>query len=304
MKVLILGAGAIGSYFGGMLSKKYEVTLIGREAHINAIKKNGLKITGKTNIRAYPKAFTDISESDKSDLIILTVKSYDTKKAIIEAIPYIKNSLVLSLQNGLNNEEIISKIIGENVIGGITSNGVTFVLPGEIYHAGVGETVIGELNFKITNRIKKIQKMFNSVGINCKVSKNIIGEIWAKTIVNACINPITAIYRIKNGEILKNLKYLKILEEVCMEGIEVAKKANVKLPDCDILEKTKEIARKTANNKSSMLQDIEMGKKTEIDAINGAIVEIGKKFGVPTPVNCRLIEFIKRKEKFNSQQLF
>lgn len=297
MKILILGAGAIGSFFGGMLAQKYDVTLIGREAHINAVQKNGLKISEITKTTVYPKALTKISKSEKPELVIVTVKSYDTKKAIKEALPYLKHSIVLSMQNGLNNEQIISKIIGKNVIGGITSHGVTFVEPGIIFHAGIGETIIGELDGKSTTRINDIQQMFNSVGINCSISKNIMGQIWTKTIVNASINPITTIYRIKNGEILKNPKLIKILEEACLEGIEVAKKANVKLPRCDILKKTKNVARLTANNKSSMLQDIEKRKKTEIDAINGAIVDVGKKFDVKTPVNMRLIELVKKMEK-------
>lgn len=297
MKIVVLGAGAIGSYFGGMLAKKFDVTLLGRAPHINAIKQKGLKITGITYITVNPRGITEFFKIKKPELVIITVKSYDTEKVVKESFPHIRDSIILSMQNGLNNEKIILDIMGDNVLGGITSHGVTFVKPGVIYHAGIGETIIGELNGKSTKRINEIKKMFDSVGINCSVSKNILGQIWTKTIVNAGINPITAIHRINNGEILKNEKLIETMENVCLEGIEVAKKANIRLPGCDILEKTKNVARLTENNKSSMLQDIEKGKKTEIDSINGAIVENGKKLGVPTPVNIELIGLIKNIEK-------
>ena len=294
--MLVLGAGAIGSFFGGMLAKKYDVTLIGREKHVNEISKNGLKVSGISNFFTYPKVFTKIPKLEKPELTLITVKSYDTEKIVREAKSFIKNSVILSMQNGLKNEEKIEKITGSPAIGGITSHGVTFVKPGEIYHAGVGETIIGELDGKVTSRIEEIQKMFQSVELDCLVSRNIIGQIWTKTIVNASINPITAINGVNNGEILKNPELFKMMKNACLEGIKVAEKANIKLPKCDILEKTKNVAKLTANNKSSMLQDIEKCKKTEIDEINGAIVETGIKYGVQTPINNQLIKIIKNLE--------
>jgi 2-dehydropantoate 2-reductase len=321
MRVLIFGAGAVGSLFGGMLSQKYDVTLLGRKKHMDTVKKNGLKISGKTNITVHPR--TAMNVEGTYDLIILTVKSYDTEKSIETLKPILdKNTVILSLQNGLGNEEIIvnslknrvfsirydgkvqstfPSILGKadslsrgnkGVLRGITNHGVIFVKPGEIHHSGIGETVIGEIDGMITDRIKKICSMFNDAGIKTMVSKDIKKEVWAKTIINSAINPVTAITGLKNGYLLKIPRLTKLMEQVCLEGVKVANASGVFF-DYDVFEKTKKIAEFTANNKSSMLQDIESRKRTEIDFINGAIVKIGKKRGLETPVNSMLTVLVK-----------
>lgn len=326
MRILVFGAGGIGSLVGGMLSKKYDVTLIGRKRHMEQTRKKGLRITGKTDNIFYPKTATKIS--GKYDLIILTVKAYDTKKSM-EILKSIidSNTIILSLQNGLGNEEIVANslknrvfsircdgipagipsILGkvdglskgnEGVLRGITNHGVVFVKPGEICHAGTGETVIGEIDGKTTERIKKIYSMFNSVGIKTGISKNIKKDVWAKTIINSTINPITAVTGLKNGYLLKIPALTRLVEQVCKEGVKVANREGVFF-DFDIFEETKKIASLTSENRSSMLQDIESGKKTEIDFINGAIAKIGKRHGIDTPLNNMLTALVKALEKRN-----
>jgi len=327
MRILVFGAGGIGSLFGGMLSKKYDVTLIGRKRHMEQTRKKGLRITGKTNNIFYPKTATKIS--GKYDLIILTVKAYDTKKSM-EILKSIidSNTIILSLQNGLGNEEIIANslknkglskgcdgktqsvfpiILGkvedfskgnEGVLRGITNHGVVFIKSGEIHHAGRGETAIGETDGALTGRIKKICSMFNDVGIKTRISKNIKKDVWAKTIVNSAINPITAITCLKNGYLLKIPDLKRLMRQICLEGVKVANKSGVFF-DFDIFEETKKIAKLTSKNRSSMLQDIESRKKTEIDFINGAIVEIGKRHGIDTPLNNMLTALVKALEKMD-----
>ena len=296
MRILVFGAGSIGSLIGGLLSRKYDVTLLGRKKHMDEMKKNGLKITGKTNNVFYPKTATKIS--GKYDLIILTVKAYDTEESMEILKPIIdSNTVILSLQNGLGNEEIIVNSRGnKGVLRGITNHGVIFVKPGEIHHSGMGETVIGEIDGKTTERIKKICSIFNSVGIKTRISNDIKKDVWSKTIINSAINPITAITGLKNGYLLKILGLTKLMEQVCIEGMRVANKSGVFF-DFDVFEKTKKIASLTVNNKSSMLQDLQNRKKTEIDFINGAIVEIGKKHGIDTPLNSMLTGMVKVLEK-------
>ena len=207
MNILVFGAGAIGSFFGGMLSKKENVILLGRNDHVDEINKNGLRISGKTNLKARIKSFKSIDEvSQNIDLILLTVKSYDTEKACKEIAKIISNkTIVLSLQNGLDNIQKIKKYVDKkNIIAGVTTNGVLFEKPGFIIHTGVGYTTIGKLDNQKTKRIERIISTFNKAGINTTFNSDINREIWLKGIVNSSINPITTFFNCKNGYIKKN----------------------------------------------------------------------------------------------------
>lgn len=297
MKIAILGAGAIGSLFGALLWESGEdVVLIGRKRHVDAIRSRGLKVSGISGERIVkPKAVTTTQEVGKVDLIIISVKSYDTKQAAKEALNMIHhNTVVLTIQNGLGNIEKLCEIIGEkHVVGGVTMQGSTLVKPGEIYHAGKGPTIIGELNGEITNRIKRIAETFNKAKIETQITQNIWGVLWDKLIINVGINALTAITRMKNGELLKIPEIRDIMIEAVKEAVNVAKALNIKLEIEDHVRKVIEVAEATANNKSSMLQDIEKGKRTEIDYINGAIVKLGKKLKIKTPVNKTLTAIVK-----------
>ena len=300
MKILVFGAGALGSLVGGLLSAKNEVTLIGRKGQVERIRKKGLRITGIENVVVRIQAYEYIREAagknrSTPELIILTVKSHDTKEAGLQIHKIFPEEVpVLSLQNGLGNVETLSGIFGEKrVLCGLSSHGVMLERNGNVRHAGRGETVFGELDGKITERLKVISKLFKAAGIDNRFSDNIRGEIWAKAIVNAGINPLTAITGLENGYLLKIAELERTLETACREGIDTAVAAGVRLPDVDIIEKTKSVARLTAKNRSSMLQDIERGKKSEIDAINGAIARIGSECGVETPVNAVLTALVK-----------
>ncbi|MBU4256308.1 MAG: 2-dehydropantoate 2-reductase, partial [Candidatus Thermoplasmatota archaeon] len=182
------------------------------------------------------------------------------------------------------------------VLRGITNHGVIFVKSGEICHAGTGETVIGEIDGRITGGIKKICSMFNDAGIKTRISSNIKKDVWAKTIVNSAINPITAITCLKNGYLLKIPVLKRLMRQICLEGVKVANREGIFF-DFDVFEETKKIAKLTSENRSSMLQDIESGKKTEIDFINGAIAKIGKRHRVKTPLNSMLTVLVKALEK-------
>lgn len=301
MRILVVGAGALGSFVAGVLSQENEVILFARKAPAEAIQKKGLVIEGETKLATQLNAVqtTDEISDGKFDLVIIAVKSYDTEEAVKNIKSLVdQKTAVLSLQNGLDNEEKIAAQIGiEKTVGGVTSHGVTLLEYGRVCHAGVGETIIGELDGSESERINDIGSTLTSAGIKTDISKNIQGEIWAKGIVNAGINPLTAMLRVRNGYLLEHENLTSLLEEICTECISVANAANVTLPDCDLIEKTKNVARLTADNRSSMLQDVENKKKTEIDSINGAIVRIGKEHDIPTPVNSTLVRLVKGIER-------
>jgi 2-dehydropantoate 2-reductase len=296
MNIVILGAGAIGSLFGGLLSKKNNVSLIGRKLHVQAVKKNGLKIIGKTQLNVRISAEDSISKIGFSpDLLILTVKSYDIENAVNEAKLMIdNNTIVLSLQNGLDNVNKISKIVSrEKIIAGVTTHGAFFSKSGLIKHTGSGETSLGELDGKKTERIKHIADLFNEAGIETTISTNIVREIWIKAIVNSSINPLTTFFQCKNGYLLENPILENLVERICKESTDVANNEGIHLSHKDMIKKTKKVIRNTSENYSSMFQSFKKGGKTEINSINGKIVDLGKRNGVKTPINETLVRSIK-----------
>ena len=286
----------MGSLFGGLLSQKHNVILIGRTPHINKIKQKGLTIKGKTQLNLKISAETSVEKIKyPTDLIILTVKSYDTEQSIKQAKKLIgRDTLVLSLQNGLDNIEKIKKHVNyQKIILGVTTHGALFLSPGVIEHTGIGDTFIGELTGKKRNRITKIIEIFNQAGIKTTFSSDILKEIWIKAIINSSINPLTTIFQCKNDYLLKNLILKNIVEKICTESTNAANTQGYDLSHKKTLDKTIDVIRKTSNNYSSMLQSYQQGKKTEIESINGKLVDIGKKHDIDMLVNEVLYHFIK-----------
>ena len=292
-----MGAGAIGSFFGGLLAEdENDVVLIARESHVKAIRQNGLAIEGVSGKRVVKvKAVTTSAHlKEDFDLVLLTVKAYDTRQAVTEVKELIGDeSVLLCLQNGLGVEQIASTIIGrDQVVRGVTINGVLLKEPGLVIHTGEGKTTIGELNRKITHRARKIAEMFSKAGLPTRVTSNIDGTVWTKILINAGINPFGALTGMKNGELLMIPGLRKLMIETVIEGSNVAKKIDVKLEHepVSLMINTAEM---TAKNKNSMLQDIEKGKRTEIDFINGAILNLGKRNGIKTPLNKVLTHLVR-----------
>jgi 2-dehydropantoate 2-reductase len=283
----------MGTWFGGLLSIKNEVWILGRKEQVKAINQGGIIIDDKPI--AKPQAIANIKELKiNPELIIIAVKSFDTKDAIDEVEGCIRrNTLVLSLQNGLGNEEIIAKVAGKRkVIGGVTAHGMTYEGPGRVAHRGSGYTCIGRMDGKITQKVINIAQILNEAGIETKITNQIQKEKWLKAIVNAGINPLTVINKCKNGELLDGEKLERQLEAICKECTWVALAAGIKF-DRDPIELTKKVARETSENYSSMLQSVKAKKQTEIDFINGYFVRIGKSLGINTPVNEAIVKGIK-----------
>lgn len=295
MKIAVLGAGALGSFIGAKLSQKHDVALVCRPEQVAAVEADGLRVTGETDLVAHPEVTSDPLDIDTPDLLVIAVKAYDTETAVKGALPLIgPTTSVMSLQNGLNNIEVLVKYAGEGrTFGGVTTHGITYLAPGHVHHAGRGYTFVGPLIKQSSTWAVEYVAAFNASGVQTEYTDNIIGEIWAKAIVNSGINPITAITGLKNGELLTNALLKDLMERAVKEGVLVAEGIGVGLPRVDLLERAREVARRTRENKSSMLQDIERGRRTEADEIVGRLCDYGRNVKVEAPTLRALHALVK-----------
>ena len=295
--VIIVGAGALGSFIGGMLSTVTRVSLIGREPHLRVIRERGLDISGITEGVYHPVAAIEPSDipRESGKVFIFTVKGYNTRLAVETVRQFVEQGdVAMTLQNGIGNDEIISEILGcDRLIAGVTSNGITFGGPGQITHAGTGETVIGAIHRRDHHLAQTLSDLFNAAGIGTRMTRNICGEIWTKLIVNAAINPLTAITGMRNGCLLEMRELMDIVAGIVEEVETTARAVNIRLPECDKFEKTVTVIRNTARNKSSMLQDIERSRRTEIDSINGAVVRYATSAGLDVPLNRLMTSLVR-----------
>jgi len=302
-----VGAGAMGGLFGGMLTRSgQDVWLIdNHKERAEKINRKGLIIEpsralqprGPKEETIRIKATTDPSRVGCCDLVILFVKAYDTEEATRNSLPLTGSKTVwLTLQNGLGNIEKMSKILGEVVVSGVTYQGATVLEMGRIRHAGCGKTVIGEIGGRGSERIKYISDIFNRAGIDTEISDNIEGVLWGKLLINAVINPLTAITRVRNGQLLESPPLRETMKLIVEEAIRVPLKKGVRLPYQRVFEKVEESCQASRDNISSMLQDVLRKGRTEIDFINGAIVSEAEKIGIPTPLNRVLWNLVKSLE--------
>ena len=296
--MVIVGPGAMGCLFAAFLAKsKEEIWLLDKlQDRAERINQNGITVEGISgDWKAGVKATAEPKDINQADLIIICVKSYDTKEAIINAKSLIgRNTKILTLQNGIGNIEIISEVAGsEKVIGGVTNLGATFIDAGKVRHAGRGETVVGRIDGKIPVEMRSIREIFNKVGLETRISRDIKGLLWSKLIINVGINALTAITRLNNGRLIEFEGTRKILREAVTEAVKIAKRKRIKLIYDDPLAKVEAVCEATATNVSSMLQDVLRRKRTEIDFINGVVVRQGQELGIPVPINSILVDLVK-----------
>jgi len=307
MKIVLVGPGAMGSLFAALLSKsKEEVWLLDKDKErSDKISRQGINLEGVSgNWKVKVQVTSFAQDIGRADLIIICVKSYDTKEAVMRAKPLMgPNTIVLTMQNGIGNLEIISEIVGpERVVGGVTSHGATLVDVGSLRHAGKGETIIGRQDGKITVEMRTIRETFNKAGIETRVSRDIKGLLWSKLIINVGINALTAITHLANGKLLAYDGTRRILRDAVAEATKVAKRKKIKLVYDDPLAKVEAVCEATSSNLSSMLQDVLRHRRTEIDFINGVIVRLGQELGIAVPVNSVLIDLIKTIESSYKEQ--
>lgn len=294
MKIAVVGPGAIGCLYGALLSANpaNQVWLIGREGGasmrtLQVISRSGIHVSGGTegvyrNVRVH----TNPVDVGVCDIVLLTTKTYSTREAAKASKPLVGGDTVfVILQNGLGQEkDVLEFIPGERVVRGITMNGVLPIEPGKIMHAGKGETIIGGLIEGQDKLLVKVKECFEDANLPTRISQDIQADVWLKTLVNAGINTVGALYKRTNGEIYDDSKTKTLCERAVSEGMEVATALGVSLPQ-DALAKTQAVSKATYSNKNSMWMDVEQGRKTEIDAINSYIAGKGGELGIPTPIN-------------------
>lgn len=301
VRFLVFGAGALGSLVGGLLSQSHDTVLVGRRAHVEAIRRNGLRITGRTEAVVRPTAVERVEGTEDPDVVLVTVKAYDTSDAAEALRPFWETATFLSLQNGLGNEEALAARVAR-VLGGVTTHGVTFVEPGTVRHAGVGATHVGPFQGLATADARRVAAAFDEGGMECRVTEDIQRELWLKALVNACINPVTALLRAPNGVLRKAEALRTIVEAVVAEGVAAASLHGIDLGAETVRDRVATVVEATAENRSSMLQDLERGRRTEIEAINGAIVRRAEAMGGSAPVNRLLTLLVQAAEETSRRE--
>ena len=299
MKIAVLGgAGAMGGLFGGLLAGGgHDVTLLDVwDEGVAAINRQGLTIEDKTGERrAVPvRASTDPAAVGPVDLLLVFVKCYHTEPAVRAAAPLVgPETLVLTLQNGWGNAPRIAAILGEErLLAGLTYHSGVLLGPGHVQHAGRGMTFVGELNGPPGERLKRVADSLSSAGLDVTQTGDVLKEIWSKLALNCCTLPTSAMLRFYSGQLLEHEGTLAVMRGILGEVVAVANAQNIPLDIDERWEAITGVLERSAKGKSSMLQDVEKRRRTEIDVINGAIVEAGQRLGLPTPYNETMVGLI------------
>jgi len=305
MRIAMIGAGAMGSTFAAWLARAgAEVVLYDvDETHIAAIAAAGLTVaTPAGEINLPLPATSDIAEIAPVDMAMVLVDSNATRAAAETAAKVLPpGAFALTLQNGIGNVEALTAVLGrDRVIAGTTYNSAARLAPGRVLHSNIGETTIGELDGSSSERVSAIAALFRQAGLPIAVSDNVIGHIWMKFVLNVAINPVSAITGLRPGEIARTEPARQLLERALDEALTVVSAKGIALPDRDpraaVLDHASE-----RYNRPSMLQHIEQGRRTEIDALNGALIEEGRRLGIACPINEAIVLTVKSLEARRAQ---
>ena len=300
----MLGAGAVGCYYGGMLARAgHPVVLIGRPAHVEAIARDGLRFETKSfseNIKT--EASTAAEAVRGAKLVLFCVKSTDTETAAAQIAPHLDaDAVVLNLQNGVDNGERIMARVKQTVIPAAVYVASEMAGPGHLKHHGRGDLMIGSIDGKVSSKsLHDIKNQFEQAAIPVQVSDNVQGELWAKLVVNCAYNALSAITQLPYGKMIEGPGIRDTMRDVVEETLAVARASGIRMAP-DMLARTYKIAGAMPTQYSSTAQDLARGKPTEIDHLNGYVVRKGESLGIPTPANRALHALVKLIEQKRSQ---
>lgn len=300
MRILVIGAGAMGSLYGGALSATgNDVTLVTTNAdHVSAVHRDGLVVDGPQGRRLFrPEIFDHVPDGPPADLIIIFVKAYKTSEAARAARGRVgPGTVVLTLQNGLGNAEALLAVLGgtTHLVTGATYEGAVLAGPGLVCHSGGGPTFVAAWpgTGATATEAARIAQELSAAGIPASLREEPREMIWTKVAVNAAINPTTALVGCQNGALLHLGGLARVMEGVVDEARAVAGAEGVSI-GTDLLDEVFRVAAATAANRSSMLRDFDLHRRTEISALNGAIAERGVRYGIPVPTNRALADLVE-----------
>ncbi len=285
----------MGSLFGGLMALAGQDVILYDvdSAKVDQVNKNGLVIMGQDQRprQVGIKAMASLAGPMPADLFIVFVKSYQTAAAARQISPFAAGAAILTLQNGLGNVEALSEYFAaEQIFAGVTYQGSRQVSSNTIRHTGSGLTSIAPLYAQNMPRAGQIADFLSACSSPAKATIDLAAMLWQKLIVNSVINPVAAISGLKNGQLLQSAEWLPFMQAIAAEGIAVARAEGAAIAYEEIWAAVEQTCRLTADNKASMLADVESGRKTEIEAINGSIVRLGLKYGIETGANLSIMQ--------------
>jgi 2-dehydropantoate 2-reductase len=290
MKVAVMGAGAVGCYYGAMLARAgHEVVLVGRPSHVEAVKAHGLRLeTQAFDAHVRMAASTEAGAVQGADLVLFCVKSTDTESAAAQIAPHLApDALVLTLQNGVDNDARVRSVLSNDVAAAVVYVATEMAGPGHVRHHGRGELVIAP-----SRRSEEVARHLEAAGVPTQISGNVRGSLWAKLILNCAYNALSAVTQLPYGVLVKGTGVTDVIRDVVAECLAVAKAEGVVVPgDTDAA--VRGIAQSMPSQYSSTAQDLARGKLSEIDHLNGLVVRRGEALGVPTPANRVLFVMVK-----------
>src|SRR3989454_331914 len=298
-RIAVVGAGAVGGYFGGLLARAgAPVMLIGRPAFVEAVTKNGLFLdTLHFQEKVRVVASTEIGAVRGADIVLFCVKTTDNAATARAIAPLLSpGALVLSMQNGVDNVEQIRAAAAMDALPAVVYVAASVPEPGRVKHVGRGDLVIGPRS----ERTERVAALFARANVPCRISENIEGELWTKLVWNCALNAVSALGRAKYGQIAASVDAWKVVASAVHEVLAVARAANVYPPGLEdpkaALAGALMVATQMSEALSSTAQDMNRGKRTEIDSLNGYVSRRGAELGVPTPVNHALYALVKLAE--------
>ncbi|MFB6108334.1 MAG: ketopantoate reductase family protein [Haloplanus sp.] len=295
MDVLVFGAGSLGSLLGGLLARTHDVTLVGRDPHVRAVREDGLRVDGVETFETRPSA-TTVGTGHAADLALVTVKAYDTETAAA-ALATGTFDAVCTLQNGMGNEETLASALDAPILAGTTTLGAKLAEPGRVEWRGRGTVTVGPWRAPAT-AVDRVASAL-ATDLDVTVADDVRARLWEKLAVNVAINPATALAGVENGALDRavDADAASVAETAARETARVARAEGVDLAPEDAVEAVREVVAATARNRSSMCRDVTVGRRTEIDAIGGYVLARARADDVAVPVTETLTTLVRAWER-------